>query len=96
MPARPDDRDRPETEAAVLEALRDRGDDGMTVLEVRAAVQVEIDELEEALTALKSDDLLVVEEREGTALLKPAEDVLEDDGDAGASLGEWLRDRIPL
>ncbi|WP_144905341.1 DUF6432 family protein [Halobellus captivus] len=60
MRARREFRDRRDVEVAVLDALVDRAEEGMTVFEVRAAVDADIDEIEEALAALKQDDLLSV------------------------------------
>ena len=46
MRAKREYRDRDETEVAVLDALADRKDEGMTVFELRSRVDVDIDELE--------------------------------------------------
>jgi len=64
MAAKPEYRDRPDVEVALLDALVDRGDEGMTVLELRAAVDANIDAVEEALSALKADSLITVESEE--------------------------------
>ncbi|MFA1609485.1 DUF6432 family protein [Halobellus rubicundus] len=61
MRARREFRDRPEVEVAVLDALVDRAEEGMTVFEVRAAVDADIDGIEEALAALKRDGLISVQ-----------------------------------
>ncbi|MDQ2056046.1 MULTISPECIES: DUF6432 family protein [Halobellus] len=61
MRARREFRDRRDTEVAVLDALVDRAEEGMTVFEVRAAVDADIDEIEAALAALKEDDLISVQ-----------------------------------
>ncbi|ELY68481.1 DUF6432 family protein [Natrinema versiforme] len=98
MRAKREYRNRERTEVAVLDALVDRVDDGMTVFELRAAVEVDIDELEEALSTLKEDNLIVVDSGSET-VIKPAERVVPDepaDEDGEQSIGEWLRERIPF
>jgi len=98
MRAKREYRNREGTEVAILDALVDRADDGMTVFELRAAVEVDIDELEEALSMLKADDLIVVESNSET-VIKPADRVVPDeptDEDEDQSIGEWLRDRMPF
>ncbi|MDF9744829.1 MULTISPECIES: DUF6432 family protein [Natrinema] len=98
MRAKREYRNREGTEVAVLDALVDRADDGMTVFELRAAVEVDIDELETALSTLKEDDLIVVESGSET-VIKPAERVVPDeptDEDEDQSFGEWIRERIPF
>ncbi|WP_254762107.1 DUF6432 family protein [Natrinema marinum] len=98
MRAKREYRNREGTEVAVLDELVDRADDGMSVFELRAAVEVDIDELEDALATLKEDDLIVVESG-GETVIKPAERVVPDepaDEDDEQSLGEWLRERIPF
>jgi aminomethyltransferase len=51
-------RDRDDDQVAVLDALVDRGEEGMTVLELRAAVDADIEAIETALSALKRDGLI--------------------------------------
>ena len=58
MRAKPAYRDRDETEVAVLDALADRNGEGMTVFEIRAVVDEDIDTIEAALAALKADGLI--------------------------------------
>ncbi|WP_306054020.1 DUF6432 family protein [Natronococcus wangiae] len=99
MKAKREYRDRAETEVAVLDALVDRADDGMTVFELRAAVEVDIDDLEQALSTLKEDDLIVVESGGDRAVIKPDERVVPDApvGDEGEqSIGDWIRERMPF
>jgi hypothetical protein len=98
MRAKREYRNRDRTEVAVLDALVDRAEEGMNVFELRAAVEVDIDELEEALSTLKRDDLIVVESGNET-VIKPADRVVPDEpteGEGEQSIGEWLRDRIPF
>ncbi|WP_222920421.1 DUF6432 family protein [Natrinema sp. SYSU A 869] len=98
MRAKREYRNREGTEVAVLDALVDRADDGMTVFELRAAVEVDIDELEDALSTLKEDNLIVVDSGSET-VIKPAERVVPDEPteeDEEQSIGDWLRERLPF
>jgi hypothetical protein len=99
MKAKREFRDRPTTEVAVLDALVDRVDDGMTVFELRAEVEVDIDELEQALSTLKDDGLIVVESGGDRARIKPADRVVPElpvDEEDDQSIGDWLRERMPF
>ena len=100
MRAKPEYRNRDRTEVAVLDTLVDRAEDGMTVFELRAAVEVDIDELESALSTLKADDLIVVESDTSRTVIKPDERVVPDqptDGDdTEPTIGDWLRERFPF
>ncbi|MXV61342.1 MarR family transcriptional regulator [Natronorubrum sp. JWXQ-INN-674] len=99
MRAKREYRDRQSTEVAVLDALVDRADDGMGIFELRAAVEADIDELEEALSTLKEDDLIVVESETSETVIKPADRVIPDvpnEETNEQSIGEWLRERLPF
>ncbi|MCU4743833.1 DUF6432 family protein [Halobacteria archaeon AArc-m2/3/4] len=99
MRAKQEYRDRESTEVAVLDELVNRTDDGMTVFELRAAVEVDIDALEAALADLKEDDLITAEHRESQTVIKPDERVVPDepvDDDDGESIADWIRKRIPF
>lgn len=98
MRAKREYRDREETQVTVLDALVDRNEDGMTVFELRAAAEVSIDQLEEALARLNDDDLIVVDDSGSETVIKPAERVVPDptDDGNGGTIGDWLRDRFPL
>ena len=82
----------------VLDALVERGEEGMTVLELRAAVDADIDAIEEALPALKADGLISVDTAGGSTTIKPAQKVMPqpDDGPEGVSWVDRLRDRLGL
>ena len=97
MRAKPEYRNRDETEVVVLDALADRHQEGMTVFEIRSRADVTIDQIEDALAALKDDDLIVVEKDEERTLILPDEDVVgPETNDEETSLLEQLRRRLPL
>lgn len=97
MRAKPAYRDRDGTEVAVLDALADRADDGMTVFELRTRVDADIDTLEGALAGLKDDDLITVEDENDRTLIYPDEDVVgQPEPEAGGGLIEELRRRLPF
>lgn len=91
-------RDRRDVEVALLDALVDRGEEGMTVLELRAAVDADIDTIETGLAALKRDGLIVVVKRRQTTVIKPDARVVPDPEASpdDPSLLEWLRGRLPF
>lgn len=98
MPAKREFRDRPETEVAVLDALVERSNGGMTVFELRASVDADIDAIEDALESLTTADLVHAEEEDGRTKFtadervvpSPEDDVPED------SLLDAIRRRIGL
>ncbi len=100
MQAKREYRERDETEVAVLDALVDRTEEGMTVFELRAGVEVDIDELETALGELKDAGLIDVENDHGPMRIYPDDRVVpEPDADAdagGLSIVERLKERIGL
>ncbi|MDQ2051084.1 DUF6432 family protein [Natronolimnohabitans sp. A-GB9] len=99
MRAKREYRDRESTQVAVLDALVNRAEEGMNVFELRAAVEVDIDDLEDALATLKEDDLIVVESESNETVIKPDERVVPEvptDETDDQSIGEWLRERLPF
>ncbi|MFB6233641.1 MAG: DUF6432 family protein [Haloarculaceae archaeon] len=97
MQAKQEYRDREQTEVAVLDALADRADDGMTVFEIRAEVDADIDRLEEALADLKEDDLIEVSDDGNRTVILPDEDAVgrpEPEDESG--LFDHLRQRLPF
>lgn len=96
MQAKPEYRDRDDTEVAVLDALADRVEDGMTVFELRSHVDEDIDSLESALATLKADDLIIVEEEDDRTVIMPDEDVVGPDLPEDESLFDQLRRRLPF
>ncbi|WP_101295394.1 DUF6432 family protein [Halegenticoccus soli] len=92
-------RNRGETEVAVLDALVDRAEEGMTVFELRAAVDADIDSLESALAELKADDLISVEESGERVVIMPDERVVPDpdeDPPSDQSIFDAVRERFGL
>ncbi|WP_435070222.1 DUF6432 family protein [Haloplanus sp. C73] len=96
MKAKREFRDREDVEVAVLDALVDRGSDGMTVFELRAAVDGDIDDLEDALAELKDDSLISVETEDEKTVVLPDDRVVPDPAEApdDTSLLDALRDRF--
>ncbi len=97
MRAKEEYRNRDATEVSILDALVERSEEGMTILELRTRVGVDIDDLEAALASLNNDALLETSRREGQLLLRPADRVIpgalaDEPGDA--SLIDRLRDRL--
>ncbi|WP_129114488.1 DUF6432 family protein [Halegenticoccus tardaugens] len=90
MRAKREYRNRGETEVEVLDALVDRAEEGMTVFELRAAVDADIDALESALADLKSDDLITVEETGGRVVIIPDDRVVPDPDEVGQDEGSLL------
>lgn len=98
MKARPEVRDRPATEVAVLDALVERPEEGLSVLELRAQTDVDIDDLEEALSNLKRDGLIEAREAGGRTLLIVDERAVPDGNEAGPEPSplDRLRERLGL
>jgi len=98
MGAKPEYRDRPAVEVAVLDALVEHAEAGMTVLELRAVVETDIDGIETALETLKADGLITVDERDGTVRIQPADHVIDTDPvpEDDPSLVDLLRERLGL
>ncbi|WP_128223555.1 DUF6432 family protein [Halobacteriaceae archaeon SHR40] len=98
MRAKEEYRDRDETEVAVLDALADRHDTGMTVFDLRAMVDEDIDSLETALSDLKTDGLIDVSNDDGRTVIRPKDHAIENgkksDGEDG--FFEKLRRRFPF
>jgi DNA-binding transcriptional ArsR family regulator len=98
MQAKPAYRDRDEAELAVLDALVDRHEEGMTVFEIRSRTDLDIDAIEAALGGLKEADLIRVEEESRTRIY-PDERVVPEPGEAeeeSDSFVDRVLDRLPL
>ncbi|MDS0220487.1 DUF6432 family protein [Haloarcula sp. S1AR25-5A] len=97
MRAKPEYRDRDETEVAVLDALADRRDEGMTIFELRSQTEENIDRIEDALAALKADGLIEVEDNGERTVILPGEGVVgESLPDEEESILDQIRKRLPL
>ncbi|PSQ05139.1 MarR family transcriptional regulator [Halobacteriales archaeon QS_4_69_31] len=97
MRAKPEFRDRDETEVAVLDALADRREEGMTVFELRSRVDVDIDRLEAALADLKEDGLIEVTNDDERTVIVPEEGVVGPvDPDDDESFIDQIRERLPF
>lgn len=99
MQAKPKYRDRPEEEVAVLDALVERAEEGMTVLDLRAAVETDIDTIETALSSLKEDGLIQVRQEGERTLICPADRVVPDPEDGHGDepgLLDALREKFGL
>jgi len=97
MRAKPEYRDRPDTEVAVLDALADRPEDGMTVFELRSRVDADIDRLEDALAALKTDALIEVTSNGDRTVITPESGVIgPSDPETEESMLDAIKRRLPL
>lgn len=75
-----------ETERAVLDALADRGEEGMTVLELRGRIDSDIDDIETALETLKEDGHISANRTDGRTVIRITEGSYPD---AGEPSEEW-------
>lgn len=92
MRAKREYRDRGETQVAVLDALADRREDGMTVFELRSHVDADIDALEDALAELKADGLIeATDEDQRTVIVPESHAIGQYDPDTEQSLLDQLR-----
>ena len=99
MRARREFRDRRDVEVDVLDALVDRAEEGMTVFEVRAAVDSDIDDIEAALASLKQDGLISVEDGDDRVVILVDDRVVPDpEADRHEEQGylDALRERFGL
>lgn len=97
MRAKPEYRDRDDAQVAVLDALADRQDDGMTVFELRSRVEVDIDTLETALADLKADDLIEATEEGKRTVILPDDAVVGPSADHDEDgFFDELRRRLPF
>lgn len=96
MRAKPEYRNRDDVEVAVLDALADRREEGMTVFELRSRVAVDIDTLESALADLKDDGLIEATQEDNRTLILPGDGVVGPvDPDDDSFIGQ-IRERLPF
>jgi hypothetical protein len=88
MQAKSEYRDRSDVEVAVLDALVDRANGGMTVFELRSHVDESIDDIEAALGALKADDLIAADEQDGRTVITVDERVIPETSEPDDE--DWL------
>ncbi|WP_178915850.1 DUF6432 family protein [Natronomonas gomsonensis] len=100
MQAKREYRDRDDTEVAVLDALVDRTEEGMTVFELRSGVGTDIDAIEDALAELKEEGLITVENDDERMRIYPDERVVPDpngtESDSSPSLFRRIREKLGL
>lgn len=99
MQAKSEFRDRPDPEVAVLDALVERSEEGMTVLEIRTAVDADIDTIERVLSTLQSEGLIEVSTEQGQTRIRPADRIVPDPEtvpDEETGVFEALRERLGL
>ena len=99
MPATRDSGNHGETAQAVLAALADRPEEGMTVFELRSGTETDIDDLEAALSTLKEEGLITVENSDDEPMrIYPEPKVVPEPSENGEepSLLSSLRDRLGL
>lgn len=98
MKARQEYRNRNDVEVAVLDALVDRNEAGITVFELRSRVDADIDELETALSELKDDGLLSTSQEDGRTVIIPDERIIPepDEGEDEPSVFDRIKERLPL
>ena len=89
-------RNRTDSEVAVLDALIERPEGGMTVLELRTRADVGIDELETALGNLKDANLITVEKNGDRTVILPDESVIPNRETEEPSIIDRVRDRLPF
>ena len=98
MRAKREYRRREAVDVAILDALVERHEEGMTVFELRTQVERDIDDIEEALARLKSDSLIEVRTTDGRTVILPDDRVIPEPGDETGELSflAELRRRLPF
>lgn len=101
MRARREFQSRRDIEVDVLDALVDRAEEGMTVFELRAAVDADIDTIEDALANLKEDGLISVENNRERVVILPDDRVIpdpeeEEEREEEQSFLDAVRERLGL
>jgi len=97
MQAKREFRDRDGAQVAVLDALVDRHEEGMTVFGLRSRTDLDIDAIEAALAELKEAGLIRVEKEGSATRIYPDDRVFPDpDEEAEPSFLDWLRGKLPF
>lgn len=98
MKARQEFRSREGVEVEILDALVDRKDDGMTVLELRSHVDRDIETLESALAHLKEDGLITAEDNGSRTVIRPDDSVVpaRPAESEGSSFVDEIKRRLPF
>ncbi|MFW5922431.1 MAG: DUF6432 family protein [Halodesulfurarchaeum sp.] len=97
MQLRREHRNRDETQRAVLEALADRHEEGMTLFELRSVVDTDIDQLEAALSGLQESGLVAVEDDGDRTVFVVASGAIEPESGAvedEPGFFDWLRGKL--
>ncbi|MFC7074004.1 DUF6432 family protein [Halovenus rubra] len=96
MTVKPEYRDRDDTDVAVLGTLSDRPEEGMTIFELRAEVDANIDTIETSLARLKRDNLIEVNKERGQTVILPQSHVVTngtdptEDDDVADRIRDWF------
>lgn len=86
-----------EVDVAVLQALRDRADEGMTIFEVRNRVAADIDRIERALERCKARGLIETDREDDRLVITITDAGVEAvDGATDVSLVDRIRERLHL
>ncbi|MFB6254364.1 MAG: DUF6432 family protein [Halobacteriaceae archaeon] len=97
MKAKAEFRDRPDNQVAVLDALVERNQEGMTVLELRSHTGIEIDNLETALEQLKADNLISATQENDRTLITVDDRVLpEGEPKQDQDIIDRILERLPF
>lgn len=87
-----------DADEAILVALLDRKDDGMTIFELRNQVHIDIDTIETSLERLKTRGLIETEYTDSRVTIRPtdaATDVV-DVKSSDESFIDRMRERLPF
>ncbi len=95
MPAKAEFRDRDGTQVAVLDALVGHADEGLTVLDLRARVDADIDAIEAALESLKAEDLITTGREDGRLRIYPDDRVVPTESEEEQTLFGRLAELVP-
>lgn len=85
-------------DAVILAALLDRGEEGMTIFELRNEVHADIDTIEGALERLKVRELIEIDHTGGRVIIRPSDaaKTVVDTGDPDDSVIDRIREWLPF